>query len=241
MNNIRGKYIKDEDSNIISPITSSSTVFDSNGKNLDTKLSEYLPLSGGSMSGDLILQSQVFLKSLDTDSNSMPLIRGFNNGVHLGSNEHSLQIHSYDYPSMQCSWAVSGTKSSTDYIAKTGKILYRNGAGSSRSNITLTDSSANYNTIVIYYKNSDGWYDSAAITNGNSGSVSDTNVTLSATTLYDGNIYLKIAQYSIAGTNMAFNNCYESRISAGAYPTMSTSSSAISVTTVIGYNQPFVD
>lgn len=149
MNNIRGKYIKDENSNIISPITSSSTVFDSNGKNLDTKLGEYLPLSGGAMSGDLILQPQVFLKSLDTDSNSMPLIRGFNNGVHLGSNSHSLQIHSYDYPSMQCYWAVIGTKSSTAYIGKTGRLLYRNGAGSSRANITLSDSSANYNTIIL--------------------------------------------------------------------------------------------
>lgn len=239
MNNIRGKYIKDEDSNIISPITSSSTVFDADGKNLDTKLSEYLPLTGGTMTGDLILQPQVFLKSLDTDSNSMPLIRGFNDGVHLGSNSHSLQIHSYDYPSMQCYWAVSGTKSSTDYIGKTGTILYRNGSGSSRANITLNDSSANYNTIIVYFKNSDSLYSSSAITNGNSGSVSGTSITLSAVTLYNGNMYLKTATYNITGTNMTFGSCYEFKITAGAYPTMSTSSSAISVTTVIGYNQPF--
>ena len=94
----------------------------------------------------------------------------------------------------------------------------------------------------MYYKNSDSLYSSSAITNGNTGSVSGTNITLSATTLYNGNIYLKIAQYVIGGTTMAFNNCYEVRInSTGGTTSPSTTSSAISVTTVVGYNQPFAD
>lgn len=34
MENVLGKYIKDEDGNVISPITSTSTIFDSEGKNI---------------------------------------------------------------------------------------------------------------------------------------------------------------------------------------------------------------
>lgn len=49
--NVNGKYIKDESGNIISPITSTSTVFDSQGRNLDdSKLS----MDGGYLKGNIL-------------------------------------------------------------------------------------------------------------------------------------------------------------------------------------------
>lgn len=57
--NVNVKYLKDENGDIISPVTNEKCVFDDNGKTPSQKYSllththSYLPLSGGTMTGNI--------------------------------------------------------------------------------------------------------------------------------------------------------------------------------------------
>ena len=109
------------------------------------------------------------------------------------------------------------------------KILYE--SSGSNETITLSDSSANYSYLEIFYQNNDGKKSSLKIEKPNNAAVS-----LEASSIFDTAIYFKFASISISGTTITFNRFVDVTMES-TKNTFSTSSKNIYITKVIGYKE----
>lgn len=109
------------------------------------------------------------------------------------------------------------------------KILYE--SNGSNETITLSDSSANYSYLEIFYQNNDGKKGSLKIEKPNNAAVS-----LETSSIFDTAIYFKFASIIISGTTITFNRFVDVTMES-AKNTFSTSSKNIYITKVIGYKE----
>ncbi len=108
--------------------------------------------------------------------------------------------------------------------------LYNNTSGSNGT-ITLSDSSANYRYIEIYYKSNDNYYNSVKVQNPNNKSITLMNMTPVST-----NIYIKSTLIEISGATITprANRTYEVNIDTTGYVGI-TQLNTNYITHIIGY------
>lgn len=142
MENIQGKYLKDENGNVVSPITSADTVYSGNSSINDT----YLKLSGGTMTGPITLNNQQYLLGVDSNDNEIKLIRAFraNNISYtaIGDTNYVTKIWSKEMPKVEVNnttYTLATTNNLSSYLPLSG--------GSMTGTLKIVKPSSSWNEI----------------------------------------------------------------------------------------------
>lgn len=119
---------------------------------------------------------------------------------------------------------------SCNYVNSTlGTILYDNDTGST-NNLSLNDSSTNYDIIDVIYSDNNNNYNSVRVMKPNGKKVClMTNMPVS------GGSYIKTKVVTISGANITNNEYNQIAMPSGSSPTI-TGDNLIKIHTVIGYN-----
>ena len=91
---------------------------------------------------------------------------------------------------------------SNNHFELKGTVLYNNSTGTT-GNITLSETSANFTYLEIYYRNADNEYDMTKVVNPNGKRAS-----LKSLHYYDNVIYTYMKCLDISGTSMNKNDTY---------------------------------
>lgn len=110
------------------------------------------------------------------------------------------------------------------------RTLYENNSGTTGT-VTLSDSTANYRYIEIYYKTNDNYFGSTKVYDANGKNVV---LLLSNPTNNSARSYLKSTQYNISGTKLTPQKYSEVRLDAGGV-TVDEASNLISIVKVVGW------
>lgn len=108
-------------------------------------------------------------------------------------------------------------------------VLYDNETGSSET-ITLSETSANFKYLEIFYKDNDGTFSSIKVYNPNS-----KQIDISTMARWSSTIYLKQRRAVISGTSISKGTYSEVSITATPKISIGTTTNVILITRVVGY------
>ena len=111
------------------------------------------------------------------------------------------------------------------------RTLYENNSGTTGT-VTLSDSTANYNCIEIFYKTNDNLYGSCKVNSANGKNIV---ITSSMPTNDSGNCYLKSTQYSISGTKITPQKYSEVALYTKGDLKVDASENRITIVKVVGW------
>lgn len=124
--------------------------------------------------------------------------------------------------------SVKGNEVATLEILN-GVVLYDNEEGSSEA-ITLSETSANFKYLEIFYKDNDGTFSSIKVYNPNS-----KQIDISTIARWSSTLYLKQRRATISGTSITKGTYSETSLTATPKISIGTNSNPILITRVVGY------
>ena len=198
-------------------------------------------------SGNITVENGVFNvsnyeigSSVETDINWFNPDNAYKIKVIVEDNFTSYESQEKSIPVGEATWTEYKDRVNFKKITQKGKeiatlemlsgvVLYDNEAGSSEA-ITLSETSANFKYLEIFYKDNDGTFSSIKVYNPNS-----KQIDISTIARWNSTIYLKQRRAVISDTSISKGTYSEVSITATPKISIRTTTNVILITRVVGY------